>query len=604
MIAVGVLVFRLIGDSEQGKTDARASGLASAAASLYETQAAAAKADARTIAQGLGAGTTTNLRARLSALAGQAGLERITLTRGQAVIADVGDRSAVAPGRAKLDRGGAGSITVIASTLTAGQLARDLSSTPGVRVVVRQSRRTLGTSPPGSVPASLPRTGAVTFGGVNYRAVTQSFPGFGAAPVKVTVLSDRSVTANSVNASRVVAAVFIAAFLLLAFAFSVLASRALQGQISRFLEAARRLGGGDFSASIPSEGRDDFASLGTEFNNMSTQLARRMEELSQERGRLRESIRRIGETFASNLDRPALLELALNTAMDAVQADRGRLSARTAPDQPLTETALVGSLAGAEQQVYEAERAALTSEALGEAAAEISVMSVALGGGRPDERAHALITVARSGQGFSDDDRELLRSLAAQTTVALENVELHVQVSRQAVTDELTGLSNHGSFQDLLAAEVEQVRRYHHQVGLIMLDLDNFKAINDTYGHQQGDVVLKQVARVLRDTSRDADSPARYGGEEMAVILPHTDLEGSYAIAERLRTAIEGLQIPGPEGHGPLRVTASLGVAASSDGDKDLLVGAADAALYAAKRQGKNQTVRGQPQTANVVPGE
>ncbi len=210
--------------------------------------------------------------------------------------------------------------------------------------------------------------------------------------------------------------------------------------------------------------------------------------------------------------------------------------------------------------------------------------------------------MGRSGRPFTDDDRELLRSLAAQTTLAVENVELHFQVRRQAVTDELTGLSNHGSFQDLLSAEVEQVRRYHHQVGLIMLDLDNFKSVNDTYGHQQGDVVLRHVARALRDTSRDADSPARYGGEEMALILPHTDLDGSYAIAERLRTAIESLRIPGPDG--PLRVTASLGVAASSAGDKDLLIAQADAALYAAKREGRNRTVRVRPQTANVGPGE
>ena len=80
-------------------------------------------------------------------------------------------------------------------------------------------------------------------------------------------------------------------------------------------------------------------------------------------------------------------------------------------------------------------------------------------------------------------------------TLALENVELHYQVQRQAVTDELTGLANHGRFQDLLSDEMEQVRRYHHPVGLIMLDIDDFKSVNDTYGHQQGDLVLRQVAR-------------------------------------------------------------------------------------------------------------
>jgi diguanylate cyclase (GGDEF)-like protein len=602
MAAVGVLVFRLIGDSEQGKVDARASGLAAAAARLYESQAAMARADARAIARGLTLGSGPALRSRLSRLAGDAGLSRITVTRGHAVIADVGDPNAVAPGSATLLRRGiGGSVTITASTLTAGEFAGDLTSVPGVRVLIREGRRTLGAAPSGTTGA-LASQGNVTVGGVDYRAVTQSFPGFGSARTRVTLLSDRSITASSLTSSRLVAAVFIVAFLLLAFAFSVLASRALQGQISRFLEAARRLGSGDFSSPIPTEGRDDFAALGAEFNSMSTQLAGRLDELSQERARFGEAIRRIGETFASNLDRPALLELALKTAMDAVQADRGRLSVRSAADQPLAEVARVGSLARAEELVLKAERGALSSGSLGEAAAEVSVLSVALGAGAPGARALGLITVGRSGRSFTDDERELLLSLAAQTTLAVENVELHLQVRRQAITDELTGLSNHGSFQDLLTAEVEQVRRYHHQVGLIMIDLDDFKAVNDTYGHQQGDVVLKHVAHALRDTSRDADSPARYGGEEMALILPHTDLDGSYAIAERLRSTIENLRIPGPDG--PLRVTASLGVAASSAGDKDLLIAEADAALYAAKRQGKNRTMRAQPQTANVGHGE
>ena len=171
-------------------------------------------------------------------------------------------------------------------------------------------------------------------------------------------------------------------------------------------------------------------------------------------------------------------------------------------------------------------------------------------------------------------------------------MDLHLQVTRQAVTDELTGLANHGRFQELLGSEMEQVRRYHHPVGLIMLDIDNFKSVNDTYGHQQGDVVLRRVARVVADSSRDADFPARYGGEEMALILPHTDLEGAYAIAERVRTAVESLRIPRNDDAGVLRITASLGVAATTDGAKDALIADADAALYDAKRQGKNRTMR------------
>ena len=110
-------------------------------------------------------------------------------------------------------------------------------------------------------------------------------------------------------------------------------------------------------------------------------------------------------------------------------------------------------------------------------------------------RTYGVIAVARPGQPFTDDDREVLRSLGLRPRLALENIELHLQVRRQAVTDELTGLANHGRFQALLSAESEQVRRYQHPLGLIMLDIDDFKVVNDTYGHQQGDAVLRQVAR-------------------------------------------------------------------------------------------------------------
>src|SRR5579875_3514479 len=112
-----------------------------------------------------------------------------------------------------------------------------------------------------------------------------------------------------------------------------------------------------------------------------------------------------------------------------------------------------------------------------------------------------------------------------------------------------------------------------------MVDLDNFKRISDTSGHPQGYLVLRAVSDVLRENSRDADWPARYGGEELALILPHTDLEGAYIIAERIREAIEGLSVPRLDGGEALRVTASVGVAAATDGDKDELVAQADGAL-------------------------
>jgi diguanylate cyclase (GGDEF)-like protein len=600
MVAFGFLIFRLISDSQQGKADARANGVATAATGLYHSESLAATDDARTIVRALAA-SPGSISATATALAARAGLARLVVKEGARTVVDFGLPGAVAPGTAVAT--GAGSVhrlTVTVSELTAGEFGRDLAG-QGVGIVVREGGRTLSSSLGSVTSANLPRSGTMNEHGVSYRAITLRFGGFG-KPVAVTVLSSlAAANTGSVVGSRAVAAAFIVAVLVLAFAFAVLASRGLQGQVSRFLHAARRLAGGDFSSPIKIEGRDEFAALGEEFNNMSNQLERRLDELSQERIRLRGAIQRIGETFASNLDRPALLELALKTAIDAVNGDAGRLSTRSTEADPLTEVGREGALDGLEGPIHDVERAALASGEVGEMSSpQASALAAPVGPLTPGGRVHGLITVVRREPGFSEDDRAVLHSLASQAALALENVDLHLQVSRQAVTDELTGLSNHRRFQELLAVEIEQMRRYHHPVGLIMLDIDNFKSFNDTYGHQQGDVVLRRVARVLADTSREADFPARYGGEEMALILPHTDMPGSFAIAERIRTAVESLRLPRLDEAGVLRVTVSLGVAASTDGTKEDLISEADAALYEAKRQGKNRTLAAGAPAANV----
>src|ERR1700749_260953 len=165
---------------------------------------------------------------------------------------------------------------------------------------------------------------------------------------------------------------------------------------------------------------------------------------------------------------------------------------------------------------------------------------------------------------------------------------MHETVERQAVTDELTGLFNRRRFQEAMAIEVERARRFQQSLGLVLLDIDDFKSVNDTYGHQQGDVVLREVARVLRESSREIDEPARYGGEELAVVLPGTDLEGAYNLADRVGTGIEALDLPLLGGMGSLRVAARLGAATLPGTADDMrgLFAAADEALYRAKRAG------------------
>ena len=202
-----------------------------------------------------------------------------------------------------------------------------------------------------------------------------------------------------------------------------------------------------------------------------------------------------------------------------------------------------------------------------------------------------VVSIARRARAFTCEEGELLEYLAGQAVVSIENASLHETVERQAVTDELTGLANAREFHAILERETERARRFHNPLGLVMVDLDDFKRVNDDHGHQQGDEVLASVASVLRDFSRDIDTPARYGGEELAVVLPQTDPKGAALLAERMREAIEALRVPKVGRPGSLRVTASLGVAALPEnaGDGEGLVAAADAALYRAKRAGKNR---------------
>jgi diguanylate cyclase (GGDEF)-like protein len=607
MAAVGFLVFRLIDDSQSAKAQARTEGIAATAQSVYANEGRAASLDAQMVARDIANVPVGRLKSRIAAIARQTGLARVVVTIGTSPPISVGDRSAIAPGTAVLRASGSRPRwTVVVSELSADAYASSLQG-GGIQALVRlESGRTLATTLPAAAHVALPvKPSAITIAGRDYHAETRMFATFGGQMVHVSVLSDDAVTTGSLTADRILAAAFILAFLVLAFFFALLASRALQAQLARFLEAARRLGSGDFSSPIPTTGSDEFAALGEEFNSMSRQLDHRLQELEQERARVHSAITRIGEAFASGLDRDALLELSLHTAIDASQADRGRVSSRGNPEDALAETKRVGRLSGLESLILAAERAALEGGGSGQTSdGDVHLATVALGPMAPGGPTHGLITVCRDGRPFSEDDLKLLHSLANQATLAMANVNLHLETQRQAITDDLTGLTSYGHFQELLDTEMEQVRRYQYPVGLIMLDLDNFKTVNDTYGHQQGDLVLQHVADALRETSRDVDVAARYGGEEMALILPHTDLDGAYEMAERARTAIEALQVPCLEGGEPLKITASAGAAATSDGNKDDLIAAADGALYVAKHGGKNRTVRAASQVANVSGGE
>jgi diguanylate cyclase (GGDEF)-like protein len=193
---------------------------------------------------------------------------------------------------------------------------------------------------------------------------------------------------------------------------------------------------------------------------------------------------------------------------------------------------------------------------------------------------------------FTAERLELLKIISAQAAISLENAKLF----EQATTDGLTKLYVHRYFQLLLDQEIQRSWRHNQTFSLVMMDIDNFKAFNDTYGHQLGDEVLKNVARTIKNISRAVDVPARYGGEEFVLILPETDTIGALVAAEKIRRAVEELEIS--HDMEDLHVTISLGVATfpTQADNKESLIKSADGALYTAKRKGKNRSALGEKQ--------
>jgi diguanylate cyclase (GGDEF)-like protein len=195
------------------------------------------------------------------------------------------------------------------------------------------------------------------------------------------------------------------------------------------------------------------------------------------------------------------------------------------------------------------------------------------------------VTNKRHGRQFTDDDVEMLKAVADQAAVAINKAQLW----DMAVTDSLTGLYVRRYFMVKLYEEVHRAERYNNILSLVMADLDRFKNINDTYGHDTGDRVLKEIGSFLQENVRDVDMVARYGGEEFVILIPEAAKDAAYILSERLRKKFEKLKFENLP-----QITISLGIATYPfDGKQpeDLLKNA-DAAMYAAKRAGRNQVAR------------
>jgi diguanylate cyclase (GGDEF)-like protein len=399
----------------------------------------------------------------------------------------------------------------------------------------------------------------VVVAGRAYRALGTSVLGGGHGVMLVALSSQSSLdAAASLLEQRVIGA--LAAALALFTVAAYLLGRSVVGTLRRLAGAADAIAGGTLHERVDVRGNDEFAQLGRAFNRMAAQLEQRVRELDAERLRVREAFTRFGEALAATHDSDQLLRVVVESAVEATGAAGGVVLG------PKGDPARAGDPDAGE------ERYALPLR-VGASGSDFGLLVL-------------------TGSGFDASEIDAAMSLTGQVVVALENAKLHAIVERQALVDSLTGLANRRSLEETLRAEVARAIRFDENVCFVLADLDDFKRVNDRYGHAIGDEVLKEFASVLGETVRESDAAGRWGGEEFALVLGATDLAGGLRLAERARAALEERIVDLPDGS-RIQVTASFGVASFPEvPERDLLLEAADAALYRAKHDGKNRVAR------------
>jgi len=208
------------------------------------------------------------------------------------------------------------------------------------------------------------------------------------------------------------------------------------------------------------------------------------------------------------------------------------------------------------------------------------------------ERVVGILNLAdkMQGEGFTSEDIALIELFSQLVGASIGNIKLFEKIQRQATTDGLTGLANHKRFYEVLEKELWRSRRYGGQISLIMVDIDNLKKINDTYGHRAGDKVIKRISSKIRECIRQIDTAARYGGDEFAVILPNTSLTDAVFVAGRMVDAVAQSPIIWKKEQIGLSISVGLGQYDAASSPEDI-TSRSDQALYTAKQAGKN-TVR------------
>ncbi|MDQ3571549.1 MAG: diguanylate cyclase [Actinomycetota bacterium] len=598
MAAIAILAADVTGDAQAGKADARLSVALEAALRVYEDQREEAK-DLATellidpkVLDAIRSQDSRQIEEAAGTAGREVGLESLTIvTPDGAELKAMSSRNAVATARVSTT-GTEGPYEFVASVAGENEYVQEVSRLTGLEVILAGPQGARASTAAGEIDP-LPASGDSLDTEIAGRELRAAAAALGEDANRVVVISE--VESGGFLDSRPAVALLVVVFVGLALALIAVLFRTLQGQIDAMLNVARRIGSGDFSQRVPVVGGDEMAGLATEFNSMSDRLEAQITQLRRQRDELTQSARRLGKAGAEGLDRDALMATFAETALSACAAEyvRVALADGTLIERPRNVT-------GSARDAADAGAGRASREGIRVAAKRGDGHALAAPLGRDADLDGSAIAVARRGEPFDGPEREMFLYLLDQAAASMRNISTHERVSEQAVTDELTGLQNSRAFRETAHREAERALRFDHPLSLIILDLDDFKAINDTHGHAQGDEVLRAVGRVLASEPRAIDEAARYGGEEFVVALPETDAEGAVEVAERIRVRLESERIPNRAGGEPLRVTASFGTATmpgSADDVRDLFV-AADQALYRAKRSGKNRVVAAKDTTA------
>ena len=499
--------------------------------------------------------------------------------------------------------GGLGSAGV-AVDLDASAVQR-LAAAANAQVTLVSGSRVLGSTLPApasrSLAAAASRLGDGMARVVGSRVAAADVIGPGQPTVIVSVRR-----AGVGDLEGLVVAVLIAA-LVLAAVLGWLLARLATRPLVELSAAAKRVAGGDLDTRINVRSRDEIGQLAGTFNDMTDELRAYVNALQSSRDELRRSLARLGDTLSSTHDLGRILSVILDTAVGTTRSAAGAIYVRADGRDELTlraahrladridsgdgRVAVGEGITGYVAQTGDAVRGTAESDRLvlsphePKATEIISVPLRTTGGVLGVLNLYDRI----DGQHYDDNDLETIQTFAGQAAVAMDNVLLHQEAQRLSITDGLTGLANYRYFQQTLGREIERASRFGRPLSLLMLDLDHFKSVNDTHGHQVGDAVLIEVADRVRAEVREVDVVARYGGEEFVVVLPETDRDGAEHIAQRIweRVRNRPLHVQTPD----LRVTVSIGIAVFPDhGDSpSTLVRAADGALYAAKNAGRDR---------------